>query len=103
MDSHATPIQTAQTSASAEFTRGLIDYLIDQLQKCNNLPAVQDGAQWAQLKARMDVIDNTLTNDQDTVRVIRGDVSGIEQYMTRFQGDMRGLREDFGVFVEEMG
>ncbi|KAG6091194.1 hypothetical protein E4U30_007425 [Claviceps sp. LM220 group G6] len=64
MNSISTPSQTAQTSASAEVERGLIDYLpqVDHLQQSNNLPAVQDDAQYAELKTRLDVFGNRLTD-----------------------------------------
>ncbi|KAG6188000.1 hypothetical protein E4U10_005354 [Claviceps purpurea] len=133
MNSISNPSQTAQTSASAEIERGLIDYLplVDHLQLSNNLSAVQDDAQYAQMKTRLDVFENiltdvggTMTGIRDDVRGIRGDVKGIrddvkgmhndvkairshvsniQQYMTRAQGDVRGFTNDIRVLREDLG
>ncbi|KAG6039362.1 hypothetical protein E4U39_007697, partial [Claviceps sp. Clav50 group G5] len=72
MKSIPTPTQTAQASTSAEVVRGLVDYPVDHLQKSNNLPAVQDGAQHAQLNTRLDVFENRLTDVEGTVIAIQG-------------------------------
>ncbi|KAG6074925.1 hypothetical protein E4U15_005909 [Claviceps sp. LM218 group G6] len=116
MNSISTPIKTAQTSASAEVERRLIDYLTDQLQKPNNLPAAQYGAQWAQLHTRLDVCENRLTNVQDTVRVIQSEVKSlrhdvasirshvlnIQQGMIRIQGNIQGMRKDIRVIGDNI-
>ncbi|KAG6147507.1 hypothetical protein E4U46_007542 [Claviceps purpurea] len=131
MSSISTPTQISQTSASAEVERGLIYYLADHLQKSNNLPAVQDGAQCAQLKTRLDVFENRLTDVEgtviaiqgtvtairgtvtairddvkhirDDVKGIRSDVSNIQQDMTRVRGDVTGFRKDIRVLREDLG
>ncbi|KAG6106751.1 hypothetical protein E4U13_007316 [Claviceps humidiphila] len=116
MNSIPTLTQTTQISASAEVERRLIDYLMNQLQKSNNLPAAQDGAQWAQLHTRLDVCENRLKNVQDTVRVIQGevkslrhdvasirsDVSNIQQGMIRIQGNITGMRKDIRVIEDNI-
>ncbi|KAG6072858.1 hypothetical protein E4U15_006734 [Claviceps sp. LM218 group G6] len=121
--SFPTPSQAAQPSASAEVERGLIDYLVDQLQKCNNLSAVPDDAQCAQLKTQLDRIGNTLTDVQGTataiqrnvtklrgeVRILRdgvirlrGQFSNIEQDIKYLQGSMKGMIEDVRVIREQL-
>ncbi|KAG6237924.1 hypothetical protein E4U23_008333 [Claviceps purpurea] len=101
MDSISTPIQTAKTSDYAEVKRGLIDYLVDQLQKSTNLPAVQDGAECAQLKTQLDGLGNTLTDVkgtviaiQGTVRAIRDDVKGIRDDVKGLQGGVTSVQND---------
>ncbi|KAG6124094.1 hypothetical protein E4U24_007254 [Claviceps purpurea] len=133
MNSISNPSQTAQTSASAGVERGLIDYLplVDHLQQSNNLSAVQNDAQYAQMETRLDVFENiltdvggTMTGIRDDVRGIRGDVQGIrdnvkgmrddvkairshfsniQQAMTRTQGDVRGFINDIRVLREDLG
>ncbi|KAG6071303.1 hypothetical protein E4U15_007529 [Claviceps sp. LM218 group G6] len=103
MNSIPTPSQTAQTSASAEVERGLIDYLpqVDHLQQSNNLPAVQNSAQYAELKTRLDVFGNRLTDvegtviaTQGTLTAIRDDVKGIRDIIKRLQGGVTSLQND---------
>ncbi|KAG6158468.1 hypothetical protein E4U46_006389 [Claviceps purpurea] len=103
MNSISNPSQTAQTSASAEIERGLIDYLplVDHLQLSNNLSAVQDDAQYAQMKTRLDVFENiltdvggTMTGIRDDVRGIRGDVKGIRDDVKGMRNDVKGMRND---------
>ncbi|KAG6019622.1 hypothetical protein E4U19_006979 [Claviceps sp. Clav32 group G5] len=124
MKSIPTPTQTAQASTSAEVVRGLVDYPVDHLQKSNNLPAVQDGAQHAQLNTRLDVFENRLTDVEGTVIAIRDDVKGIrddvkgirddfkgirghvsniQQDLTRVQGDVTGIITDIRVLREALG
>ncbi|KAG6054352.1 hypothetical protein E4U32_006976 [Claviceps aff. humidiphila group G2b] len=104
MNSISTPSQTAQTSASAEVDRGLIDYLplVDHLQQSNNLPAVQqqNSAQYAQMKTRLDVFGNRLTDVggsviaiQGIVRAIRDDVKGLRDDIEGLQGEVTGLQD----------
>ncbi|KAG6093946.1 hypothetical protein E4U30_003800 [Claviceps sp. LM220 group G6] len=103
MNSISTPSQTAQTSAPAEVERGLIDYLplVDHLQQSNNLPAVQNSAQYVQLKTRLDVFGNRLTDvegtviaTQGTLTAIRDDVKGIRDIIKRLQGGVTSLQND---------
>ncbi|KAG5960324.1 hypothetical protein E4U56_004385 [Claviceps arundinis] len=102
MNAISTPSQTAQTSASAEVDRGLIDYLplVDHLQQSNNLPAVQDDAQYAQMKTRLDVFGNRLTDVggpviaiQGIVRAIRDDVKGLRDDIEGLQDGVTGLQD----------
>ncbi|KAG6266318.1 hypothetical protein E4U47_005837 [Claviceps purpurea] len=116
------PSQTAQTSASAGVERGLIDYLplVDHLQQSNNLSAVQNDAQYAQMETRLDVFENILTDVggirgdvqgirdnvkgmRDDVKAIRSHFSNIQQAMTRTQGDVRGFINDIRVLREDLG
>ncbi|KAG5951500.1 hypothetical protein E4U57_006871 [Claviceps arundinis] len=103
MSSISTPTQTAQPSASAEIERGLIDYLplVDHLQQSNNLSAVQNDAQYAQMETRLDVFENiltdvggTMTGIGDDVRRIRGDVQGIRGDVQGIRDDVKGMRDD---------
>ncbi|KAG6133366.1 hypothetical protein E4U38_002851 [Claviceps purpurea] len=123
MNSISNPSQTAQTSASAGVERGLIDYLplVDHLQQSNNLSAVQNDAQYAQMETRLDVFENILTDVggtmtgirddsrdnvkgmRDDVKAIRSHFSNIQQHMTRAQGDVRGFINDIRVLREDLG
>ncbi|KAG6021231.1 hypothetical protein E4U40_005450 [Claviceps sp. LM458 group G5] len=96
MNSILIPSHTAQTSASAEVERGFIDYLplVDHLQQSNNLPAVQDDAQYAQLNTRLDVFENRLTDVEGTVIAIRDDVKGIRDDVKGIRDDVKGIRDD---------
>ncbi|KAG6055346.1 hypothetical protein E4U13_003431 [Claviceps humidiphila] len=97
MNSISTPSQTAQTSASAEVERGLIDYLplVDHPQLSNNLSAVQDDAQYAQMKTRLDVFENILMTDvEGTMTGIRDDVRGIRNDVQGIRDDVKGIRDD---------
>ncbi|KAG6018803.1 hypothetical protein E4U40_007742 [Claviceps sp. LM458 group G5] len=103
MSSISTPTQTSETSASAEVERGLVVYPVDNMQKSDNLPAVQ-------LKTRLDVFEDRLTEVEGTVTAIRDDVkairshvSNIQQDMTRVQGDVTGFITDIRVLREALG
>ncbi|KAG6072326.1 hypothetical protein E4U15_007006 [Claviceps sp. LM218 group G6] len=41
--------------------------MADSMERCRKLPTMQDGAQWADLKARVDVFEEKIMNVEDTV------------------------------------
>ncbi|KAG6156849.1 hypothetical protein E4U11_005456 [Claviceps purpurea] len=111
MNSISNPSQTAQTSASAGVERGLIDYLplVDHLQQSNNLSAVQNDAQYAQMETRLDVFENiltdvggTMTGIRDDVRGIRGDVQGIRDNVKGMRDDVKAIRSHVSNIQQHM-
>ncbi|KAG6281030.1 hypothetical protein E4U46_000455, partial [Claviceps purpurea] len=123
MDSNTTPTQAGSSaadlpdfSAVAEFARDFGGSLGDQLNKFNNLPAVQNGAQWEQLRTRVDGLENSLTDVQGAVTVTQGDFTTLRNEVTTLRGefttfqnvvtslgdDMTSIRGNMTVLTEDV-
>ncbi|KAG6281481.1 hypothetical protein E4U46_000293 [Claviceps purpurea] len=88
MKSNPTPIQTAHATKFKSAPPQKSN------EKSNNLPAVQDGAQCAQLKTRLDVFENRLTDVEGTVIAIQGTVIAIQGTVIAIQGTVTAIRDD---------
>ncbi|KAG6240304.1 hypothetical protein E4U23_007538 [Claviceps purpurea] len=102
MDSGSSAANLPDFSAIAESARGLIGDLVEQLDKCNNLPAVQDGAQWLQLKNRVDGLENSLTEVKGVVAVTQGDVTTLRGDITTLRGDVTTLQGGFTILQNDV-
>ncbi|KAG6301583.1 hypothetical protein E4U09_005037 [Claviceps aff. purpurea] len=102
MDSGSSAASLPDFSAIAESARGLIGDLVEQLDEGNNLPAVQDGAQWLQLKTRVDGLENSLTEVKGAVTVTQGDVTTLRGDVTTLRGDVTTLQGGFTILQNDV-
>ncbi|KAG6090953.1 hypothetical protein E4U30_007775 [Claviceps sp. LM220 group G6] len=70
-------------TAAAECGRGLLL----QLERCQNLPSVQDGAHWVTMSGKFDKMAEQMENLIRTVNTIAKDVAGLKN-------DVAGLKKD---------
>ncbi|KAG6204758.1 hypothetical protein E4U35_003146 [Claviceps purpurea] len=69
MEAHTNPVmqpglRQPNFAAAADFVRGISD----EMEKCRNLPAVQDGAQWTELSVRMGAFEEKINKLETKVQ-----------------------------------
>ncbi|KAG6295277.1 hypothetical protein E4U09_002211 [Claviceps aff. purpurea] len=74
-------------TVAAECGRGLLL----QLERCKNLPAVQNGAQWAAMSEKLDILDAKMDELIRTVNTINKDLTDPKTNVADLKTDVAGL------------
>ncbi|KAG5973925.1 hypothetical protein E4U58_003857 [Claviceps cyperi] len=92
MDAHTNPgaqpgLRQPDFATAADLSRGFAE----QMERCRNLPAVQDGAQWAELSVRMGAFEGKLENLDTKVQNLDTKVQNLDTKIQHLDGNIQRL------------
>ncbi|KAG5970050.1 hypothetical protein E4U56_007985 [Claviceps arundinis] len=88
MDANTNPsLRQPDFGAAADMSRGFAD----QMDRCRNLPAVQDGAQWAELSDRMGTFEGKIDNLDSKVQNLDTKVQNLDNKIQHLDANIQRL------------
>ncbi|KAG6309520.1 hypothetical protein E4U44_006793 [Claviceps purpurea] len=92
MEAHTNPVmqpglRQPNFAAAADFVRGISD----EMEKCRNLPAVQDGAQWTELSVRMGAFEEKINKLETKVQHLDTKVEHLDTKIQYLDTNIRNL------------
>ncbi|KAG6096031.1 hypothetical protein E4U31_005617 [Claviceps sp. LM219 group G6] len=88
MDANTNPsLRQPDFGAAADMSRGFAD----QMDRCRNLPAVQDGAQWAELSGRMGTFEGKIDNLDSKVQNLDTKVQNLDTKIQHLDANIQRL------------
>ncbi|KAG5959351.1 hypothetical protein E4U57_000745 [Claviceps arundinis] len=88
MDANTNPsLRQPDFGAAADMSRGFAD----QMDRCRNLPAVQDGAQWAELSGRMGTFEGKIDNLDSKVQNLDTKVQNLDNKIQHLDANIQRL------------